>query len=93
MPWWIPGLTTSPGWGPAPASRVTWAARLYPAVDVKVTVRISPGSHSSEEAINKQLADKERVAAALENTQLLAEVDKCTAGTDRVDTSLVRLLL
>jgi len=59
----------------------------------KVTVRVAPGSHSSEEAINKQLADKERVAAALENTQLLAEVDKCTAGTDRVDTSLVRLLL
>ena len=58
----------------------------------KVTVRVASGSHSSEEAINKQLADKERVAAALENAQLLAEVNKCTAGTDKVDAALVRLL-
>jgi metal-sulfur cluster biosynthetic enzyme len=31
----------------------------------KVDVRITPGSHVSEAAINKQLQDKERVAAAL----------------------------
>eukprot|EP00548_Thalassiothrix_antarctica_P020293 CAMPEP_0194182202 /NCGR_PEP_ID=MMETSP0154-20130528/22211_1 /TAXON_ID=1049557 /ORGANISM="Thalassiothrix antarctica, Strain L6-D1" /LENGTH=215 /DNA_ID=CAMNT_0038898369 /DNA_START=52 /DNA_END=696 /DNA_ORIENTATION=+ len=37
----------------------------------KVTVRIQPGTHASEQAINKQLADKERVAAALENAHLL----------------------
>jgi hypothetical protein len=28
-------------------------------------VRITPGTHITEDAINKQLADKERVAAAL----------------------------
>ncbi len=38
---------------------------------------ISPGSHASEEAVNKQLADKERVAAALENSHLLQVVNQC----------------
>jgi metal-sulfur cluster biosynthetic enzyme len=49
----------------------------------KVTVRITPGAHASEEAVNKQLADKERVAAALENGNLLDVVNKCVRGTDR----------
>ena len=40
-------------------------------------VKVSPGSHASEEAINKQLADKERVTAALENPHLLEVVNKC----------------
>ncbi|XP_071957807.1 cytosolic iron-sulfur assembly component 2B-like [Antedon mediterranea] len=43
----------------------------------KVDVEISPGSHASEHAVNKQLADKERVAAALENTHLIAVVNQC----------------
>jgi len=43
----------------------------------KTTVRIEPGAHASEKAINKQLADKERVCAALENKHLVAIVDKC----------------
>merc|ERR1719443_2466516 len=43
----------------------------------KVSVSISPGSHASEAAINKQLADKERVAAALENSHLLTVVNQC----------------
>jgi metal-sulfur cluster biosynthetic enzyme len=43
----------------------------------KVKVRIEPGSHSSETAINKQLADKERVCAALENKHLLGIVNRC----------------
>ncbi|KAJ1440181.1 hypothetical protein B484DRAFT_323188 [Ochromonadaceae sp. CCMP2298] len=43
----------------------------------KVTIEIFPGSHQSEHAVNKQLNDKERVAAALENTHLLEIVDKC----------------
>lgn len=42
-------------------------------------VILSPGSHASEAAINKQLADKERVAATLENPSLLAVVNKCIA--------------
>ena len=43
----------------------------------KVDVRIRPGTHASEQAVNKQLADKERVAAALENIHLLEVVNQC----------------
>lgn len=43
----------------------------------KVRVSITPGSHASELAVNKQLADKERVAAALENAHLLNVVNQC----------------
>ena len=43
----------------------------------KLKVFIEPGTHNTEEAVNKQLADKERVAAALENKHLLGIVDKC----------------
>ncbi|XP_063724084.1 cytosolic iron-sulfur assembly component 2B-like [Symsagittifera roscoffensis] len=43
----------------------------------KVTVKITPGTHDQEYAINKQLGDKERVAAALENSNLLAVVNGC----------------
>lgn len=43
----------------------------------KTTVRIEPGTHASENAINKQLADKERVCAALENKHLLKIVNQC----------------
>ncbi|XP_068941919.1 cytosolic iron-sulfur assembly component 2B isoform X3 [Petaurus breviceps papuanus] len=39
-------------------------------VRVKMDVHITPGTHASEHAVNKQLADKERVAAALENSHL-----------------------
>lgn len=37
----------------------------------KVDILITPGTHASESAVNKQLNDKERVAAALENSHLL----------------------
>lgn len=50
----------------------------------KVTVKISPGSHASEFAVNKQLNDKERVAAALENSHLLKVVNQCIAHTDPI---------
>ncbi|KAJ3021995.1 Mitotic spindle-associated MMXD complex subunit MIP18 [Thoreauomyces humboldtii] len=43
----------------------------------KVDIRVSEGSHQSEHAVNKQLNDKERVAAALENTHLLEVVNQC----------------
>ena len=46
----------------------------------KVDVAITPGTHASEHAVNKQLNDKERVAAALENDNLRGVVDKCLAG-------------
>ncbi|CAM9869035.1 unnamed protein product, partial [Hapterophycus canaliculatus] len=48
----------------------------------KVKVRIAPGTHSSEAAVNRQLSDKERVAAALENSHLMAVVNKCTSPAD-----------
>ncbi|RFU28354.1 hypothetical protein B7463_g7977, partial [Scytalidium lignicola] len=37
----------------------------------RVEVKIKKGSHAQSEEVNKQLADKERVAAALENANLL----------------------
>lgn len=46
----------------------------------KVSIKIEPGTHVSEHAINKQLADKERVRAALENDHLLGVVNRCIAG-------------
>jgi metal-sulfur cluster biosynthetic enzyme len=49
----------------------------------KVTIQIYPGSHQSEIAVNKQLCDKERVAAALENNHLLDVVNKCIMHTDK----------
>jgi metal-sulfur cluster biosynthetic enzyme len=45
----------------------------------KVDIRITPGSHATEQAINKQLNDKERVAAALENSSLQDIVNRCIA--------------
>ncbi|QDZ18554.1 iron-sulfur cluster assembly protein [Chloropicon primus] len=48
----------------------------------KVKVVLSKGSHSTEEAVNKQLNDKERVLAALENPNLLQLVNKCLAPTE-----------
>ncbi|KAM8707616.1 hypothetical protein ACLKA7_014706 [Drosophila subpalustris] len=46
----------------------------------KVTVEITPGTHASEFAVNKQLADKERVAAALENKHLAEVINQCIAS-------------
>ncbi|KAL6840074.1 hypothetical protein ACP4OV_029884 [Aristida adscensionis] len=43
----------------------------------KVDIRVAPGSHATEAAVNKQLNDKERVAAALENPNLLDMVEDC----------------
>ncbi|KAF4388095.1 hypothetical protein F8388_014778 [Cannabis sativa] len=46
-----------------------------------VDIRVAPGSHATEAAVNKQLNDKERVAAALENPSLVDMVDECLAPT------------
>eukprot|EP00056_Hartaetosiga_gracilis_P019106 m.13050 g.13050 ORF g.13050 m.13050 type:complete len:156 (-) comp7409_c0_seq1:297-764(-) len=43
----------------------------------KIDVEIYPGTHASRDELNKQLADKERVAAALENNNLLTVVNRC----------------
>ncbi|KAF9553814.1 FAM96B protein [Agrocybe pediades] len=48
----------------------------------KVDIFLKPGSHQSEMAVNKQLNDKERVAAALENPVLLDTVEKCLSNVD-----------
>ncbi|RVX06147.1 Protein AE7 [Vitis vinifera] len=46
---------------------------------VGVDIKVAPGTHATEAAVNKQLNDKERVAAALENPNLLDMVDECLA--------------
>ncbi|KAF1997473.1 hypothetical protein P154DRAFT_280928 [Amniculicola lignicola CBS 123094] len=42
----------------------------------RVDVRIKKGTHSTDDAVNKQLGDKERVAAALENGTLMGVIRK-----------------
>ena len=42
----------------------------------RVDVKIKEGTHSTAEEVNKQLADKERVAAALENSTLMGVIKK-----------------
>ncbi|KAM5477129.1 hypothetical protein MauCBS54593_000400 [Microsporum audouinii] len=42
----------------------------------RVDVRLKQGSHSTADEVNKQLADKERVAAALENGTLMGVIQK-----------------
>jgi len=43
---------------------------------------VTPGTHATEEAVNKQLNDKERVAAALENSDILTRmVNPCLEKT------------
>ncbi|KAF8590472.1 FAM96B protein [Ramaria rubella] len=49
----------------------------------KVDIKVKPGSHQSEESVNKQLNDKERVAAALENSTLLGVVEQCLSTANR----------
>ncbi|KAJ4488563.1 hypothetical protein J3R30DRAFT_3654758 [Lentinula aciculospora] len=46
----------------------------------KLDIVVKPGSHQSELAVNKQLNDKERVAAALENPALVKTVEDCLTG-------------
>jgi cytosolic iron-sulfur assembly component 2 len=48
----------------------------------KVHIAVTPGSHASERQVNKQLNDKERVAAALENNALLDVVNRCLKNSD-----------
>ena len=49
----------------------------------KLDVRVTKGSHNQEDALNRQLNDKERVSAALEKRNLVQMVDQCldTDGT------------
>ncbi|KAJ7243384.1 hypothetical protein B0H12DRAFT_1130919 [Mycena haematopus] len=46
----------------------------------KIDITLKPGSHQSELAVNKQLNDKERVAAALENPVLVQTLEQSLAN-------------
>ena len=46
----------------------------------RIQIKVSEGSHASETQVNKQLRDKERVAAALENGNLLEKVELTLSG-------------
>uniref|UniRef100_A0ABK0L1L9 Cytosolic iron-sulfur assembly component 2A n=1 Tax=Rattus norvegicus TaxID=10116 RepID=A0ABK0L1L9_RAT len=48
----------------------------------KLEIYISEGTHSTEEDINKQINDKERVAAAMENPNLREIVEQCVLEPD-----------
>lgn len=51
----------------------------------KVDIFITPGTHNTEDAINKQLNDKERVAAALENPSILRVINRGVTDEDSDD--------
>ncbi|KAM0003375.1 putative MIP18 family, Fe-S cluster assembly domain superfamily [Helianthus debilis subsp. tardiflorus] len=48
----------------------------------KVDIKVAPGSHADEEAVNKQLNDKERIVAAMENPNLRQLVDECLYSSE-----------
>lgn len=66
--------------------RVRLGERLGPSFTASVAVK--EGAHVSELAINKQLADKERVAAAMENDDLARVVLACLDGPPRMGIAL-----
>ncbi|XP_021718004.1 protein AE7-like 1 [Chenopodium quinoa] len=51
----------------------------------KVDIKVSPGSHADEGSVNKQLNDKERIAAALENPNLRHLVDECLSSNEVIN--------
>ncbi|EAR83987.2 mitotic spindle-associated MMXD complex subunit MIP18, putative (macronuclear) [Tetrahymena thermophila SB210] len=53
--------------------------------DYKVDVYITPGTHVQELSVNKQINDKERVMAAIENPSILRVVNKGVSNSDRLD--------
>ena len=57
--------------------------RQSPSASHRILVQIRPGTHNSEDAINRQLADKERAAAAGENENLRRVVAACLMGPPR----------
>ena len=53
---------------------------------MKVRVRVAKGTHNNEDDINKQLNDKERVAAAIENKHLLNLVNQGVYNAHNLET-------
>ncbi|XP_017147056.1 MIP18 family protein galla-1 [Drosophila miranda] len=45
--------------------------------NIKLDIYIKKGAHQTEDEINKQINDKERIAAAMENTNLRQLVENC----------------
>lgn len=60
------------------------ACDLLRGVCLQVDIKVTPGTHSTEAAVNKQLNDKERVAAALENPNLIDMVNKCLSNSEKL---------
>ena len=54
----------------------------------RVDVRIKEGTHSTAEQVNRQLGDKERVAAALENGTLVGVLKKMLEGCESGETAV-----
>ncbi|XP_041464303.1 cytosolic iron-sulfur assembly component 2A-like [Lytechinus variegatus] len=48
----------------------------------KIDIIVKKGTHATEEEINKQINDKERIAAAMENPNLRKLVEKCVSIED-----------
>ena len=51
-------------------------------MEIKIDIKVKEGTHSTAAEITKQINDKERVAAALENPNLLKVVDECIKESD-----------
>ncbi|KAF5280442.1 hypothetical protein FQR65_LT03251 [Abscondita terminalis] len=49
---------------------------------IKLDIYIKKGAHATENEINKQINDKERIAAAMENPNLKEMVENCIAEED-----------
>lgn len=49
---------------------------------IKLDIFIKKGAHATEEEINKQINDKERIAAAMENPNLKEMVENCIMEED-----------
>jgi len=50
--------------------------------ELKLDIFIKKGTHSTEDEINKQINDKERIAAAMENPKLKEMVENCIKEDD-----------
>lgn len=49
---------------------------------IKLDIYIKKGAHATEDEINKQINDKERIAAAMENPNLKEMVENCIKEED-----------
>jgi len=56
--------------------------RELPPGRFKIDIKVKEGTHSTSAEITKQINDKERVAAALENPNLVKVVEECIKESD-----------